>query len=75
MLSLPGLPSTTSIPSPPLCLYEGSYPLTHSCLTLLASPYSGASSLPPFPLMSDKTILCYVSGVLVPSMYTPWLVV
>ena len=38
MLSLPGLPSTTSIPSPPLGLYEGSYPLTHSCLTLLASP-------------------------------------
>lgn len=69
MLSLPGLPSTTSIPSPPLCLYEGSYPLTHSCLTLLALPDAGTSSLPPLPLMSDKVILCYICSWSPGSLY------
>jgi hypothetical protein len=37
---------------PPIHLY--------SCLTALASSSAGASSLPPFPLMSDKAILCYI---------------
>ena len=34
--------------------------LTLSCLTPLTSPYAGASSLPPLPLMSDKAILCHI---------------
>ena len=45
------------------------HPLTHSCLTTLASPYTGASSL--------KAILCYICtwshGFL--HVYTLWLVV
>ena len=36
------------------------HPFTHSCFTPLASPYTGASSLPPLPLMSDKAMLCYI---------------
>jgi hypothetical protein len=35
------------------------HPFIHSHFTPLASPYTEASSLPPFPLMSDKAILCY----------------
>ena len=47
--------------SPPLCLYEMLlHPFTHSRLTPLASPYTGASSLPPLPLMSDKAVLCNI---------------
>ena len=36
------------------------HPFTLSHTTPLASPYTGASSLPPLPLMSDKAILCYI---------------
>jgi hypothetical protein len=36
------------------------HPVTHSHFTTLASPYDSTSSPPPLPLMSDKTILCYM---------------
>jgi hypothetical protein len=36
------------------------HPFAYSCLTPLASPYAGASSLPPLTLVSDKAILCYI---------------
>ena len=48
MIPLPSFPSTnppSHSPSPlPFCLIEGAPP-PHSCLTALASPYTGASSL------------------------------
>jgi hypothetical protein len=53
-------------PSPPPCFYEGAP--THSCLTALAFPYTGESRLhwtkgvPPYPLMPDKAIVCYISS-------------
>ena len=61
----PVTPSQTSYPIAPLPLPFVSmrvflYPLTYSCLTFLAFSYTGTSSLPPFPLMSDKAILCYI---------------
>jgi hypothetical protein len=38
-------PETPPIPSPSPCLYEGAPPpLTHSCLPILAFPYTGASN-------------------------------
>jgi hypothetical protein len=62
-ISLPGYPSTNyPIPFPffPISFVFMRvllHPFTHSCLTTLTSPYAGASSLPPLPLMSDKAIL------------------
>ena len=51
------------------------HPLTHCCLTTLASLYGEASNLPPLPLMSDKaSSATYVSGVLAPSMLVGGLV-
>ena len=49
-------PITHLIPSSPLPFASTKvllYPFTHSYLTGLAFPYTGASSLPPLPLMSD----------------------
>ena len=57
----------TLIPSPSASMRVLPYPPTHSHLTALAFPYTGASSLhrtkgPLLPLMSIKAILCYVCG-------------
>jgi hypothetical protein len=42
----PVSPLQTIHPIPPLSLYEGALPpIPHSCLTTLASPYTGISSL------------------------------
>ena len=57
------------------------HPYTHSHLTPLASTYDGASSLhrtKDFPsqwCQIRPSSATYVSGVLVPSMYTLWMVV
>lgn len=61
---LPGYPSTNPpILSPLFPLPFAStlmllYPFTHSLLTPLEYSYTGASSLPPIPLISNKAILC-----------------
>ena len=52
------------------------HPFTHSCLTPLASPYAGAPSLPPLPLMSHKAILYSICSWNYDSLHvTFWLVV
>ena len=62
MISLPSYPSTTPHPLQVSSLpFASMRVLLHPLLLLtsLPSPYAGASSLPPFLLMSDKAILCY----------------
>ena len=79
-----GTPPYTPHPIPLLSLHFASltvllHPLTHSCLTTLASPYAGASRLHRTSptLMSDKVILCYICiwshGFL--HVYTLWMVI
>lgn len=75
-------PPETPIPSPltPLTLRlirSHLHPFTHSHLNTLASPYSGASSIPPFPLRSDEAILCFIciwspGSLHVYSWFSPW---
>ena len=70
MISLSGYPFTTPPSHPPLptplCLYEGAPPPTHPLLPHPSSiPLCWGIKLPqgqrfPFPLMSDKAILCYI---------------
>jgi hypothetical protein len=64
-IPLLGYPSTT-LPSPPFCLYEGASPPTHPFLPHCSNiplpwavkpPQDQGSAL---PLMSDKAILCYI---------------
>jgi hypothetical protein len=48
VIPLPGLPSMNPVPFPsplPLRGCSPTHPLTHSCLTPLASPFSGAANL------------------------------
>ena len=58
----PGTPPqiSQSRPPRPSASRRVFHPFTHSLLTPLASPYAGASSLPPLPLMPDKAILSYI---------------
>ena len=78
---LPGFSSTNLLSHPPACFYKGAHPPTHSSLTALAFPYTGASSLHRTKGLSSHWCLTrsssatYVAGAMGPSMHTLWLIV
>ena len=69
-------------PCSPFCLYEGAFPSTYTLLSYRPeTPYSGASNLlrtkglPSRCCQARPSSATYLSGVMDPSMYIPWLAV